>query len=342
MNKSVLGSVRGFARASLLCLPALLLAACGGGGGGGGGDDGGSGGSTVSGVVITSTNAKAVAADAVEVAADGQYAEGGTSLVLGAQVDAGSGGGALRLTDVGRRFMTMTPAGGSLATGVAVDQTVNCDSGTLRLTGEVSDSGFTAGNTVNYTASSCKLGTMTMNGSMTIKLLSGSISQASTFPFSLSMQVTVADFSIADGTGTETINGDMKIDISASSATSETLSVSGSSLATSGGHTAVLKDYTVSMSVSGSVTTQSVSGTVETTNSRIGGTVSYTISTVTAITYTDSGSVTGGAIKVSGAGSTLLVTVTGADSFKLEIDANGDGVYETTQTTTRSELAALL
>lgn len=341
---NILHPLRRIAQACALCLPALFLSACGGGGGGDSSTSGSTSGSTSTApaVAITSTNAKAVAANAVEVTADGEYATGASALVLGAQVDSGAEVGAVRLASIARRMVTLTPAAPSLATGVAIDQSTACPSGgTLSISGNVSDSGtgISAGDTVTYTAAGCKMDPYsTLNGKMTITFHTD-LSAASTFPFRMSMSFTIENFTVSDSSGSETINGDMRMDVSASSSTSETITVSGAAL-TSGN--SKLFNYSVSVSESGGVTTQTVSGTVETTSSHLGGSaVSYQVSTLTPMTYTASG-VTGGVVKVTGNGSALLITVTALNSFKLEVDANGDGTYEATLTTTRTELEALL
>lgn len=340
------------ARSALLLLPALLFAACGGGGGGDGGSAGGS--STV-GVVITSSNAKAVAADALENGTDNATAGAGASLVTGVQVESGSGGGPLQLASAGRTLLGLVPAMPSLATGVAVDQTVACQyGGNLRISGNLSgSSSIVAGDTLTMTAAGCKAmvdGTLTtMNGSMAIRFESGtSFTSESSYPHRLVMSFTATNFAISQGTETTTSNGDLRIDLLASSATSSDITLTGSSLAsshasTSGTRSATLKNYTETVAVRGSTQTSSITATVVSTNSRLGSSaVSYTITTVTPLTSTTSGDVTSGVIKVTGSGSALLLTATGTNTFKVETDANGDGTYESSTTATKAELEALL
>jgi hypothetical protein len=178
---------------------------------------------------------------------------------------------------------------------------------------------------------------------MSITVNSGDMGQMGTLPFSMSISYRIQNFAIADSTGSQTVNGDMRIDLTVNSDHSESMTVTGGSLnSASGTHSVVLKNYTVTMNVSGSGISQTVGGTVETTNARLGGTVSYQITTVTPFIVNSSGSLAGGAIKLTGNGSAMLVTVTGTDTFKLEVDGNGDGGYETTLTSTRSELDSLL
>jgi hypothetical protein len=334
MTKSVFDPVRRAARISMLCLPALLLAACGGGGGGG--DGGGSGGgSTVAGVVITADNAKPLAADAIAVASDAQDAQGAGAMVMGAQVQSGSGIGTMRLVDISRGLVKLRPSG-TLATGVTAGESMACPAGgTLQISGDQT--------TMTYVASNCKMDSASsMNGSMTITLHSGN-PDAVTYPYQIDMSFSAQDLTVTYGTDSSTINGDMRIKLTANSATSQEITLSGSMLSSSSaGRSGVMKNYSQTLSVNGSATSQTVSGTVETTNSRLGGTFSYTITTVSPVTFNSTGSLTGGVVKITGNGSSLLMTVTGTDSIKLEVDGNGDGTYETTVTTTRTELESLM
>jgi hypothetical protein len=341
-------------RSALLLLPAILLNACGGGGGGG---DGGSaaGGSSVAGVVITSSNAKAVAADALENSTDGSTAGTGASLITGVQVDSGSSGGPLQLASASRTLLGLVPAMPSQATGVAVNRTVLCASGgSLQISGNLSGgSSIVAGDTLTIAAAGCKEmvdGKLTtMNGSLAFRFESGSsFTSASSYPYRIVMTFTATNFAISQGTETTTSNGDLRIDLLASSPTSSDITLTGSSLAsshasTSGTRSATLKNYTETVAVRGSTQTSSITATVVSTNSRLGSSaVSYTITTVTPLTSTTSGDVTSGVIKVTGSGSALLLTVTGTNTFKVETDANGDGTYESSTTATKSELEALL
>jgi hypothetical protein len=51
---------------------------------------------------------------------------------------------------------------------------------------------------------------------------------------------------------------------------------------------------------------------------------------------------TGGSFRVAAAGSSLVVTVTATNTFRLEADTNGDGIVDATSTATLDELHALL
>jgi hypothetical protein len=339
---------------ALLVIPALLLSACGGGGGGGG-----SAVPPATPLAISTTNSKAVSADALDNSTDTTTAQTGTALVTGVQVDGGSTTGARRLVNVGRALLAMAPARPALATGVAMDETAACSGGgTLRVVGSVADATgntLNAGDQITLIASSCSAVVdgqpVSMNGSLAITINSGRFNpNAITYPTRLVMTFVTTNFTVVEGSERTTSNGDLRIDINMIDASSEDITLSGSSLSDShttsaGTRSSTLKNYSESLTVRGTSITSTITATVESTNSRLGsGAVSYTISTVTPLAYAESGDVSAGVLKVTGANnSALLLTVTATNTFKVEVDANGDGTYESSTTgVTKAELEALL
>lgn len=339
---------------AVLLVPVLVLSACGGGGGGGG-----PAATPATPLAISTANSRAVSADALDNSTDTTTAQTGTALVTGVQVDAGSTTGARKLVSVGRALLAMAPARPALATGVAMDETGACSGGgTLRVFGNVADpTGTTlnAGDQITLVASSCNAivdgQAVSMNGSFAITINSGSFNpNAVSYPTRLVMTFVTNNFVFVEGADRMTSNGDLRIDLNMLNASSEDIVLSGSSLSgthsnSSGTRSSTLKNYTESLQVRGATITGSVSATVESSNSRLGsGLVSYSISTVTPLTYSEAGDVSAGVLKVTGANnSALLLTVTAANTFKIEVDANGDGSYEWSTTgVTRAELEALL
>lgn len=339
---------------ALLATPMLVLTACGGGGGGGG-----SAAVPATPLAISTANSKAVSADALDNSTDTTTAQTGTALVTGVQVEAGSTAGARKLVSVGRALLAMAPARPALATGVAMDETGACSGGgTLRVFGNVADATgntLNAGDQITLVANSCSAivdgQSVSMNGSLAITINSGSFnSSAVSYPTRLVMTFVTTNFVIVEGADRMTSNGDLRVDINMLSASSEDIVLSATSLSdshtnSSGTRSSTLKNFTESLEVRGTAITGTVSGTVESSNSRLGsGPVSYSISTVTPLAYTEAGDVTAGAIKVTGASnSALLLTVTATNTFKVEVDANGDGTYESsTPGVTKAELEALL
>lgn len=331
-------------RAAAFAIPVLLLAACGGGGGDGSSEAPAQPAS--SGIVITGTNAQSVAAEALEVSTNTDTASGG-GLVTAVQVDAGPATtGNVRLATVARSLLAMAPASGAQATGVTTSETVSCAvSGSLTVSSSIAGSSvLVAGDSMSMTANNCvEAAGSSMNGTMTITIVAGTLDPASTsYPKSVTIRLEAQNFSFSMDGETSVSNGDMQFTLTENSATDVSISMSGSLLSSNiGGATVTLKNYSHSVSTTASGTTIQIQGTVETTG--LGsGTVSYQISTPSALTLNASGQFTGGSLKVTGNGSSLLLTVTGTDAFSLQVDTNGDGAYDSTTSVTRSQLQAAL
>jgi hypothetical protein len=328
-------------------LASLVLAACGGGGGSSGG---GSGGSTASAVVITSSNSQALAAEAL-AAASNTDAGSGASFVTGVQVNGGSAGSNAALLGLAaRKLVSMVPPSSALATGVTTSQTMACASGgSLTMTANMSGgSTIVAGDSMQITANSCTesldSASAVMNGSITFTYLAAYDPASTAYPKTLSVRIVTQNFSISSGGETEVFNGDVTMTLTETSATSFTMSITSNSLSTTvGTHSVTLINYTLNAEETSSGTVITMSATVETNNSRLGSApVSYQVTTVTPITVSSTGVVTAGSIKVTGNGSSLLLTVTSADTFTLQVDSNADGTYESTSTVTHSQLQAVL
>ncbi|HEY0823943.1 MAG TPA: hypothetical protein VGD76_09170 [Ramlibacter sp.] len=329
-------------RAGLLCVPAMVLVACGGGGGGT------TGAATAPAVAITTSNAQAVAAEASEVSTNTDAAAAG-SLVTGVQVDGTNGSDTMLLVSAARKLLARPAASGSLATGAAVSQACT-GGGSMTMDATVSGSGaLAAGDSFQISANNCTesdgVTTMVMNGSIAITIVSGTYDLASaTYPKSVTMRIVTTNFSVSSGGETEVFNGDLTIALTETSATSASVTLTAASLSNNiGSHTVTVTNYTLQVTESPVGVTTSITATVQTNNSRLGsGFVSYTITTLTPITVSSTGVVTAGSIKVTGANSSLVLTVTGPDTYSLQVDTNGDGSFESTSTVTRSELQALI
>lgn len=338
------------ALAALLLLPAFSLVACGGGGGGGGGSSGFGGGGTITAaaIVVTNGNSQALAAEAVEVSSDTDAAAG-SAFVTGVQVSGSDPIQPMLLARAGRTLAGKASTTGTLATGASATQ--SCGGGGS-ITFDVTSSGSgipAAGDSYSFLASNCVetdgTTSMVMNGRLTISVLSGSYDPASTvYPKSITMRMVTTNFSVSGGGETEVFNGDLTMALTETSATSASVVLTSSSLAsTIGSHHVLVVNYSLSVTENSSGSTLSISTSVQTDNTRLGSTaVSYTVATVTPITVSSAGVVTAGSIKVTGANSALLLTVTGPDTFSVQVDGNGDGTYESTSSVTRSQLQALL
>lgn len=338
---------------------AVVLAACGGGGGGGGAGAGGLGGGSPQSLTIAESNAKPVSANALEAAQTTSATSGATG-PLGVQVDADANAGASSLqaiAEVARLAAAKSLGGSSLAVGVVLSPTTeSCDlGGTLTVSGNIASSaGLSAGDSLSISTSNCAMNvgatTAVMNGSMTLNVVSGSLPLFTSGSFHVVLAVTATNLSLASGGVTVVSTGDTRLDWAASSATSQTLVASGSSMSSrttiSGAtHTTTIRNFSQSVTISGGTYTGTLAATVETDSARIGaGTVTYTISTPTPVQWNASTrAATAGVVKVVGANNaSLLITIAGGGGVTIQIDANGDGTYEKTVNSTVAELAGLV
>lgn len=344
----------------LALVSSLVLAGCGGGGDGGGNGGGPSVVAAPPQIAITESNAKPLTADAVEAVQNTSVAQGGADLVSG--VDVRTAG-----AQTSNMFMAMAQAaqiaassraGAALATGVAVNETHTCPlGGSLTITATVaSQSGLTAGDKLSIVASSCQVSIdgvpTTMNGRMVMDVVDGSMGSMTTFHIVLTVET--SDFSIATqasattGASRMSSSGDVRLDWTSSTSTSQAMVATGSSLTsqiTKGGtsRTRTLKNYTQAVSSDGVTVTSSLNADVESSRTSLGSNgASYSISTPLAMVWTPStGVVTAGVIKVVGAaGSQLQATMTGSSVVSIQVDANGDGTFEKTITSSIAELQA--
>jgi hypothetical protein len=344
-------------RSALLVIP-MFVAACGGGGGGGtpaasaGGDTaGGAPWGTATALAVNTSNAPALAAEAMEVATNTDAADaGGFATAVEVSGTGGTAGtGPKRLTDAARKLLAKAQGSGTLVTGVATEQACSLG-GKLTVDGSSSGSAvLSAGFWTEMIASNCTEGdgvdNVVMNGRIKVSVVSGSYDPASTvYPKSFTMRIETINFTVSSGGESEQFNGDLTVTITETSEFSGSISMAANSLTSKiGSHTVFMSNYSLSVEEGASSSAMSITASVQTDNSRLGSSpVSYSITTVTPLTVSSTGVVTAGSIKVTGAGSTLLLTVTAPDTFSLQVDTNGDGSYDDTSTVTRSQLQALI
>jgi len=339
------------AAVGLACLS--VLAACGGGGGGGGTSDTTQ--TTTGGVpavmVITEANAKPVAGSALHSAQNITAATGSSSLATGVQVEEQAQVGLPWLAESARVLASLARPGPALATGVDINQTENCTfGGTLTISGHVAgQTAFAAGDSLAMSASGCRMQvngvTTTINGDLSMTVQSGSVT-SSTFHAVLAMSVN--NFSISSGNTTVVASGDIRLDWTRPG-NGDRLVATGSVLTnrTTQGtitRTTTWKNYTQTITNGGFTISAALDAQVETESNRPGASNgSYQLRTLTPLQWIPSSqNITAGSFKIVGAsGSQLLLTVTTQNQFRIEIDANGDGVYEKTSTASDFELRML-
>jgi hypothetical protein len=338
---------------ALFCAPLLALTGCGGGGG-----DGGTSADTPAqaSLVITAANAKPVAADALDSATDISAARSGSSFITSAQVEpaAAAASPALRLARAATTLAAKSSAASGLVLGVAVNETLPCSQGgSVTVTGNVaSRDSFAVGDSVTLTSAGCRElidgVTTAMSGSITLGITGGSFAPGSGFPRHVVMTIRATSFAVSVGAETSTSTGDMSLDLTENSSDSTSVVLTGAALGnqvttSTGSRSFTMRGYRQALAISGSTTSYSVTGDIETNNSRLGtGVVSYHLGTPTALVASSAGAFSGGSLRVDGNASALLLTVTGTDTFQLQVDANGDGTFDASSTVTLAGLRALL
>jgi hypothetical protein len=341
-----------FAMRSLALAGAFVLASCGGGGGGAGTGTGGIGGGGPQAVAINETSAKPVAASAMD-ATQNTSATSGATLPVGVQVDAAAHSTNLQVIAEAARRAAASFSAANLPAGVAINETDACGSGgTVTISGNVAGAnGISTGDTLNISFSNCAetVGTqlMVMNGQMSVTIAGGSI--GGTLPFHVVMNVTATNLSSQFGGVTNVSSGDVRLDWTATNATSQILTASGTSMqsrSTVNGatRTNTMRNYSQTLTVNGSTLSGTLSATIETDNSRLGSSpVTYTVTTPSPLAWNASTRLpTAGVVKVVGASNSQLVATFNADgSVTIQVDANGDNTFEKTVTSTGAELSGL-
>lgn len=319
---------------------ALSLAACGGGGG-----SSSSSASLVPTAVISSSNEAVVAQDTTT----GSFSPlTGTQTLTGVQ----SGDDHAVFAAVWDQLehvpaYVAQAASQQQAAGVISSSTLNCASGgTLSVSvSDADNSGtVTAGDSLSIVANNCVSYLGAMSGSMTLSINGWSGSLTSSPPvYDMSMTIGYNNFSMVATSGyTSTLNGSMTATIRASGNYTQYSSISASSLtaaATFSGvtRTRTLTNYSASYQRAPNVTyTSQTSYTVNgmLSSSALGSANTFSFSTTTPlVVYGAQTYPTSGQVLITGASNTKLrLTSLDNTTVQRELDANGDGSYESIDT----------
>jgi hypothetical protein len=340
------------ASSAIAFIAALLLSACGGGGGGGGTDTGAS---TQASSTVTSANAPDVAANAFAAAGiiNGQ-ATGSPMLIASTSTEASGGTASKGVIDVTLRQIHKVldaKSAGRLSIGAtASEQTQSActTSGTITYTiteavsGTVSD-----GDSITMTANNCVEDTIKMNGSLSVEFGNISGTPSSTSAWGATLKVSYINFTVStvDGTDSVAIHGGMTISVSQLSSTNISYTISGTSFTvtvTSEGTTTseTLGAFTYSGSYVSGVYTYGANFTMSGTFPELGN-VSYVVTTNTPFKALDGYYPYQGSMTVTATNkSSLRLNVIDSINVQIQIDKNGDGVYEETTITTWDALAS--
>lgn len=320
-----------------------LLSACGGGGG----DDGGS---PVLPVVatplaITASNYQAVAQQTVTATT---YLMDSTSLATGAEMAPRGrvliGFARLQVDRLGAIFAAR-PA---VATGVTTTETVGC-SGGGSITATINDlngnQAIDSGDSATMVAANCVELGATINGTIAIEFrtVTGDLNGPN---YSATVVMSLSNLRASTGAGSATGNGSISMAITGSGPDAGTLDMTIGSLTMTGqiagvNETLTLQDWrivsTVSPTAGGVSTSSTVSGTLISASLT---SQSITVATVTPFVQSDSDFYpsSGQFIANGASASKLRVTALNSTTVRIELDADGDNVYETSVNRLWSEL----
>lgn len=317
-----------------------VLSACGGGGG----SPGGAGTppvqtSTLS--TITAANAPRAAGNAYAASMSVSMSSSSlTDILTGVSVAQPAIGTVAPVLTLVRRARTAP----QLLAGVTTSE--NCAGGgsvtvdaTVRNPQTISN-----GDTMTLTARNCVEDGETLDGIMAITFSNMSGDIVNTTVYGATLDTRFTNFNISDAGTRIGINGDMKIVINQTGATSNTVTISGQSLQTSaqqGSAAAInrtLTAYAMTGSTQGSTTTGAANFTLS-GNSGALGPFSYTVKNLQPFVSSGSAMPNSGALIVNGAASSVTATVV-ANGVRLDFSAASNGTITQTSTLSWTEFLA--
>jgi hypothetical protein len=332
----------------VLTLSAIsLLTACSGGGdgfnedanGNNGGNVPGPGGSNGETVAITANNAVAVTRVSYQAALSSGALAGFTS---GTGLVSTAPGG---VSKIDGSLATSNKIGNSTASVPIPETTEECpQGGSTTLSGEIADPltpTLTPGDSFDIFFSMCDDGLSVVDGGLFYEVVAFS-GDILTSLYSLTMAATFTDFQVATAEDELVSNGDLTVRIDTRQFPSLETEVSGNSLTIDGNVASVaMTDFSSVFAqdtgVSPSPYTQSSSGTID--SSLLSGVVSY--ATTVDFEGFDADYPDTGVFVIYGSNSSARLTAIDNVNVRVEIDADGDSVYEETFETSWVELEAL-
>lgn len=225
--------------------------------------------------------------------------------------------------------------------GVTVSQTEPCSGGgSLTISGNVkSEDNPSPGDAITMTASNCRDGGATVNGSLSLRIVSVS-GNFDSYPFSVGLEASTSDFRATSSTATYQSSGSMTLNMTSTSNSSQDLTIAIPSMISSvaaGTKTETYQyaNYRMGMSMRGSTTSLQLTGGMN-VPSLAGNLV--TIQTVQPFVSTTSYPTSGSAIANTALGGKMRITATSGARALIELDANSDGVYETSKSVPWNEV----
>ena len=304
----------------------------------GGGGDGGNVTASSAPVAISATNAEAVAAASYKTTAglEGGGSGAAASLPLGAVIQTESASidpVDVLLSQIKTAHQRVSASATTTLTGVAVSETMTCPtSGSMIMTVDDADNNgqLSTGDSVSFSASNCVANGSTMNGSVSINVVTVSGDpDMNLSPYSMQFTLQANNFTITEGAETVALNGGMTMSESTSDGVLFSHSISGGSIqVTEGGVAASLSNFSIEATedINTQAYTLDLNATVS--SSELGGSV--TIVTDTVFQGIDPDEPSFGQATITGANnSSVKLIATGANTVRLEIDEDGNGTAET-------------
>ncbi len=325
---------------------ALLLSACGGGG---------NSSASSSSVATTPLTSTITASNAQQVSASGYSATSSLNTGALSQLSIATAA-SINTPNMGAIDFALQQVyqlaahanGGNLVVGISVNQNIPCAiSGSSTVSGNLaSSSGFSNADTISMTFTNCADSAGTMNGKFSVTFNNMSGIPNSSGAWSGTMNTTFSNLNLILSGGTVTMNGDMSIQISQTNASNKTFSASGNSFqitAAAGGKTrsTTLTSYSLTGSIANGVVTTSTNGTFR-GNFNGNGDADYTLKTTKAFrAAVGSSSPTEGTLTITASDKTsVTMTIVSPTSVRIDTDSNGDGVIDSTTTSTLSAFLA--
>ena len=309
-----------------------LLAACGGG------SSSVNNPQAAGALLITASNYQAVAQESMSSA---YYLLQSTSLVTGAQVASDRVLLSFGLAQL-PKFNQWFAAAPRLVTGATTTQTILCSGGgsmSVSATDMNGNQQVDAGDSVSMNLANCFEGGLSMNGSMAASFtaITGNLDSN---VYSAAMTMSFTNLSAGTSAGSATGNGSISIALSSTAVNNSTVTLTVASFATSGNYGGVsstrsLQDLTISdtrtPSGLGFLSSTSIAGTL--TSSALESRP-FTLSTVAPLLRASSENYpSSGQLKAVGMnGSQVRFTAQSQTNLLIEVDADGNGVYEASVT----------
>ncbi len=322
-----------------------LLSACGGGGGSGGG--GGGGPAAVGSATLTSANQHVAAQDSLSASF---LPLSGPQFLTGAQSTDETLMFRVARKQVGKlsAYFAAARAGATVA-GAIASETEPCSFGgsaTLSVADADASNSLSTGDRVSISFAGCTEADGTINGglSFTINTLSGDY--LNSFLYSMGIDMSFSNFTVASGGFSGSVSGDMELSVASTAENAFTDTITATALTVSGTYSGVTRTRTLANF--SATETRAPSGVSFTTRHVFSGTLTSSTLSNQSISFT-----TPTAFVVNGNQtypSTGVMLITGANNGKLrvtaisntqvteELDAAGDGTYETSTTVLWSSL----